>query len=95
MDISKLINPDWYVKGRWGNSCFSGDTRLYIIPNVPMDVDFVAKTTNEIVTCRWFSLDDLFAGEKGSDGRSGFKITSHTYFMTKHLKRFLNSNKLM
>lgn len=95
LDISKLLNPDWYVEGKCKNSCVSGHTRLYIIPNVSMEVKFIAKMTNEIETCRWFSLDDLFTAKRGVDGRSSFKITSHTFFMANHLQRFLISNKMM
>lgn len=95
LDISKLINPDWYVEGQWKNSHTGGKTRLYIIKDVSMGINLAPRTKKEIICCEWFSLNDLFLAKRGINGRTGFKVTSNAFFMAKHLDTFLRNNNFV
>lgn len=89
-DISPFIKRDWYVEGTWKNSTSTGFTGLYIIPNVPMQTKFKARTAKEIKYIKWFRLSDLFAAKNGLFVETTVRITANAFYMKNCLHSFLN-----
>lgn len=94
-DITRFINRDWYVESKWNNWNSSGYTRLYIIPNVPMQRKFKARTTNEIQDSKWFRLSELFAAKNGLFAETTLKITANAFCMKNCLKDFLDQSQFI
>lgn len=98
--ISPFINDNLYVAGTWNNSTENGFTGLYIIPNVPMETKFKAKTKTEIKKFKWFQLNDLFNAKNGLYADTTIRLTANAFYMKEYFQKFLmtnptlNSNKL-
>ncbi|KAK8396039.1 hypothetical protein O3P69_005255 [Scylla paramamosain] len=54
-DISPLIDPNVFLETSIGEQY----VRLYIIPGVPTNIDFVPRTKGEIKQLKWFSIGQL------------------------------------
>ena len=54
-DISPLIDPNVFLETSIGEQY----VRLYIIPGVPTNIDFVPRTKGEIKQLKWFSINQL------------------------------------
>ncbi|XP_045108466.1 m7GpppN-mRNA hydrolase-like [Portunus trituberculatus] len=54
-DISPLIDPNVFLETSIGEQY----VRLYIIPGVPTNIDFVPRTKGEIKQLKWFSINHL------------------------------------
>ena len=48
-DAEGMLNLEWYIETTMRNQ----NMRLYIIPGVPMDVDFAPRTRGEIGVSLW------------------------------------------
>nr|CAB3236384.1 m7GpppN-mRNA hydrolase [Phallusia mammillata] len=72
-------------------------SRLYFVPNVPMDAEFKPKTRGEIKQVTWFHVDDLPAHRKDTAPKQALNLSANCFFMVmpfvKQLRRWIATNK--
>lgn len=67
--------------------------KLFVIPNVPMDIQFEARTRKEISKIEWYRLADLPTGRSakkpGQDNNAG-AVNANKFFMVSSFLGYLN-----
>jgi len=76
-DITELIDRDEYIEYKMNEQL----SRLYIVPNVPMDTEFIPRTRQEIKKVSWFVVDQLPAHKKDPNSRTYFNLPTNAFFM--------------
>ncbi|PIK33896.1 putative m7GpppN-mRNA hydrolase [Apostichopus japonicus] len=77
-DISQLLDANNFIE----LTINEGLSRLYVVPNVPMDTDFRPMTRGEIKDIRWFNLNDLPMHKKDTAPRVNLGLNPNNFFMT-------------
>lgn len=89
-DISNMIDDEEYIEYQMNDQL----SRLYIIPNVPIDTNFSPKTRKEIKEWYWFRIDHLPAHKKDIACKSHFNLPPNAFFMVipfvKPLRKWIN-----
>ncbi|XP_054756281.2 m7GpppN-mRNA hydrolase-like [Lytechinus pictus] len=89
-DITKYIDENNYIETYLNEQL----SRLYVVPNIPMDVDFKPTTRGEIREVRWFMINDLPASKKDPAPKANLGLNPNHFFMVipfiKPLKKRLN-----
>jgi len=90
-NIKGLINPNLYLEHRL-NEQIRG---LYIIPGVPMETKFQAKTRQEIKSFGWFRVDSLPSHKKDLACKQQHNLSPNAFFMVipfvKGLRQWINA----
>lgn len=76
-DISQLLNSENFIE----LTINEGLSRLYIVPNVPMDTVFKPMTRGEIKDVRWFNINDLPVHKKDQAPRVNLGLNPNNFFM--------------
>ncbi|XP_071482226.1 m7GpppN-mRNA hydrolase-like [Diadema antillarum] len=76
-DITNLIDENNYIETSINDQL----ARLYVVPNVPMDVDFKPMTRGEIREVRWFMVNDLPASKKDPAPKVNLGLNPNNFFM--------------
>lgn len=92
-DITGMVDKTQYAEHHLNEQL----SRLYFVPNVPMDVEFKPKTRGEIKSVMWFQVDDLPAHRKDTTPKQALNLAANCFFMVmpfiKQLRRWIASNK--
>ncbi|XP_786436.4 m7GpppN-mRNA hydrolase isoform X1 [Strongylocentrotus purpuratus] len=89
-DVTNYIDENNYIETYLNDQL----ARLYVVPNIPMDVDFKPITRGEIKEVRWFLINDLPASKKDPAPKVNLGLNPNHFFMVipfiKPLKKRLN-----
>lgn len=89
-DIRDLIDENRFLENRFNDQI----SRLYIVPGVPQDTPFQAKTRQEIKDFNWFRVDYLPVHKKDNICKQHYGLGPNAFFMVipfiKELKVFIS-----
>ncbi|PAA74417.1 hypothetical protein BOX15_Mlig025004g2, partial [Macrostomum lignano] len=76
-DIGPILDPELYIERVVGSAL----SRLYLVPDVPMDFKFKPETRNEIEAILWFRLSDLPTSRSDEDCARRIALKSKDFFL--------------
>ncbi|ELU02605.1 hypothetical protein CAPTEDRAFT_229101 [Capitella teleta] len=92
-DISDLIDLNEYIDFKMHEQL----TRLYLVPNVPLDTQFQPRTRNEIKRLEWFTVNKLPLHKKDPVCKQELGLNPNAFFMVipfiRHLRKWISQQQ--